>query len=161
MLLTHNEWVEAGLMNGALEYVRGFVWPEDGDPNSADASKQAPLCVIVEFDDVTLGADEIPKEDGVKSMQSRDFFPKMDLGKDASGKPRSSKFVPVFRHRVGSETDDKVYRNQFPLVLAWCLTHWKAQGMNLRRVKISLGERQLRPWVSDLFPSRAYHIHKT
>ena len=28
VLLTHNEWVEAGLMNGALGWVRGFVWPE-------------------------------------------------------------------------------------------------------------------------------------
>ena len=43
VLLTHNEWVEAGLMNGALGYVRGFVWPKGGDPNAIDPEKQAPL----------------------------------------------------------------------------------------------------------------------
>ena len=57
VLLTHNEWVEAGLMNGALGRVRGFVWPEGGDPNSKDEEKQAPLCVVVEFDDVDLGEE--------------------------------------------------------------------------------------------------------
>ena len=32
VILTSNEWVEAGLMNGALGYVRGFMWPEGGEP---------------------------------------------------------------------------------------------------------------------------------
>ena len=44
VLLTHNEWVEAGLMNGALGWVRGFVWPEGGDPRSAP-SRSRPLFV--------------------------------------------------------------------------------------------------------------------
>ena len=43
VLLTHNEWVEAGLMNGALGYVRGFVWPEGGNPNARGFDNQAEL----------------------------------------------------------------------------------------------------------------------
>ena len=34
VLLQRNEWVEAGLMNGAIGTVRGFVWPRGGDPNA-------------------------------------------------------------------------------------------------------------------------------
>ena len=33
-LLVQNLWVEAGLMNGALGIVRGFMWPEDADAQS-------------------------------------------------------------------------------------------------------------------------------
>ena len=32
VLLTQNLWVEAGLMNGAMGIHRGFMWPEDADP---------------------------------------------------------------------------------------------------------------------------------
>ena len=34
-----------------------------------------------------------------------------------------------------------VARKQFLLVTSWALTHWKAQGMTLRRARISLGKR--------------------
>ena len=57
VLLTTNEWVEAGLMNGALGWVRGFMWPQGGDPASADPKLRSPICVFVEFDDVNLGSD--------------------------------------------------------------------------------------------------------
>jgi len=30
VLLTQNQWVEAGLMNGALGVLRGYMWPEGG-----------------------------------------------------------------------------------------------------------------------------------
>ena len=54
VLLTQNLWVEAGLMNGALGIVRGYMWPEGGDPHSQDPEKRSPLCVFVEFDSVIL-----------------------------------------------------------------------------------------------------------
>ena len=109
-MLQRNEWVEAGLMNGAIGTVRGFVWPEGGDPTarlpdgSADLKKQA-LCVVVEFDDVNLGEEEARHEDGRPKLDAegravmvpRTFFPGMDLGLDAHGKPRASKCVPIFR----------------------------------------------------------------
>ena len=66
MLLTQNLWIEAGLMNGALGDVKGFMWPEDADPQSDKIEQRTPLCVFVEFDSVNLVAP-----DG----QRRSFFP--------------------------------------------------------------------------------------
>ena len=125
VLLTHNLWVEAGLMNGALGRVRGYVWPEGGDPRSSESSKRAPLCVVVEFDDIDLGKDA--------SGEPRNFFP--ELG------PAGRKLVPIFRDSVASGAGDGVVRHQFPLTLAWALTHQKAQGMTLRRARILLSKR--------------------
>ena len=34
-----------------------------------------------------------------------------------------------------------VVREQYPLTLAWALTHWKAQGMTLDRVRVHLSDR--------------------
>ena len=34
VLLTENLWPEAGLMNGAMGTLKGYMWPEGGDPNS-------------------------------------------------------------------------------------------------------------------------------
>ena len=34
-----------------------------------------------------------------------------------------------------------MYREQYPLTLAWALTHWKAQGMTLDRVRVHLSDR--------------------
>ena len=118
VLLTQNLWLEAGLMNGALGRVVGFVWPEGGDPNSADSALKSPLCVVVEFDDVELGNES--------------FFP---------GQPERRRWVPIFRRKAFSASEAAVYREQFPLTLAWALTHWKAQGMTLRRVRVRIGDR--------------------
>ena len=49
------ELTGAGLMNGAIGTVLGFVWPSGGDPHATSGDKQAPLCVLVEFDDIDLG----------------------------------------------------------------------------------------------------------
>ena len=42
------------LMNGAIGTLKGFMWPEGGDPNSSDSTKRSPLALIVEFDEVNL-----------------------------------------------------------------------------------------------------------
>ena len=57
VLLTQNLWVEAGLMNGALGVLRGYMWPQGGDPHSKDSELRSPICVFVEFDPVSLGVD--------------------------------------------------------------------------------------------------------
>ena len=44
VLLMQNLWVEAGLMNGAMGTVRGFVWPTGGGPECA-REKVAGSCV--------------------------------------------------------------------------------------------------------------------
>ena len=54
VLLTQTLWVEAALMNGALGVVRGYMWPEGGNPHSEKPELRSPLCVFVEFDSVNL-----------------------------------------------------------------------------------------------------------
>jgi len=139
VLLTHNLWVEAGLMNGALGYVAGYVWPEGGDPRSSDSTKRAPMCIVVEFDDIDLGCEQklengkpVFDSQGQPVMVRRNFFP--ELGKRGEG------MVPIFRESVRSEEGDGVVRHQFPLTLAWALTFHKAQGMTLRRARILLSK---------------------
>ena len=112
-------------MNGALGVLRGYMWPEGGDPNSNDPAKWAPLCVFVEFDSVSLGTDE--------SGRPRSFFP-CDPPSDVPGSRRN--WVPIFRQKVSSTVEDHLTRENFPLTLAWALTHWKAQGMTLERVRV-------------------------
>ena len=107
VLLTHNLWVEAGLMNGAMGTVRGFVWPKGGDPASIDSKLRVPHAVIVEFDNVDLGRD--------RTGQRRSFFP---------GDDSRAKWVPVQRQSGSANGMEHVTREQFPLILAWALTHW-------------------------------------
>ena len=123
VLLTQNLWVEAGLMNGAMGTVVGFCWPPNGDPRSAESHLRAPMCVFVVFDSVNLQDD---------AKRERSFFP---------GDPVRSQWVPIMRQQVSASMEDKVYRANFPLTLAWALTHWKAQGMTLDRVRVHLSQR--------------------
>ena len=46
VLLTDNTWIEAGLMNGALGMLKGYMWPEGGDPNSSDSTLRTPFVVL-------------------------------------------------------------------------------------------------------------------
>ena len=99
-------------MNGALGRVVGYMWPEGGDPHSEEPEKRSPICVFVEFDDVRLGADE--------SGVARSFFP---------GEPIRKNWIPIFRQCVSSTVEEHVARENYPLQLAWAMTHWKAQGL--------------------------------
>jgi len=129
VLLTRNLWVEAGLVNGAVGTVKGFMWPDGGDPGSADPKLASPHIVFVEFDNVNLT--------DAKGVE-RTFFPH-DPPKDVAGSRRN--WVPIFMDKASASTEKGVSRAQFPLMLAYALTHWKAQGMTLRRVRIRLGKR--------------------
>ena len=66
VLLTTNEWVEAGLVNGAAGTVKGFMFRLGFDPNAGDSRLCTPICVIVAFDDVKLpgGRTFFPRESG-------------------------------------------------------------------------------------------------
>ena len=120
VFLTTNEWVEAGLVNGAAGYVRGFMLPAGFDPNASSTKLCTPLAVIVEFDEVNL--------DG-PCGEKRCFF----------SEPGRERWVPIYHSApVSATTDSDITRAQFPLTLAWALTHWKAQGMTLRRARICM-----------------------
>jgi len=121
VILTKNLWVPVGLMNGALGHVRGFVWLPGGSPTADRPELRTPLYVVVEFDDVLLGAAD-----------QESFFP---------DQPDKRRWVPIQRHEVHATTLAGVTRKHFPLSLAYALTHWKAQGMNLKYVRVALGTR--------------------
>ena len=122
VLLTQNLCVEAGLMNGAMGIHPGFMWPEDADPQFDKIELRTPLCVFVKFDSVNFITP-----DG----QRRSFFP---------DDPEEQNWVPIFRQKVSSTIEENVIRGQYPLTLAWALTHWKAQGMTLDRVRVQLSD---------------------
>jgi hypothetical protein len=63
-------------------------------------------------------------------------------------------WVPVFPRTVADDVRRDVTRTQIPLVLAWAITPWKAQGMTLRRAVVSL-EKRLRSPACCLWRSAA------
>ena len=106
------------------------MWPEGADPHSDQPELRTPLCVFVEFDSVNFGVDE--------AGNPRSFFPD-DPPADVPGSRRN--WVPIFRQRVSSTVEENVWRENYPLTLAWALTHWKAQGMTLDRVRVHLSPK--------------------
>ena len=124
VLLTQNLWVDAGLVNGALGNVVGYMWPEGADPHHAERKDlRMPHIVFVKFDSVNLVG-----EDGRRLT----FFP---------DDPGRVDWVPIFAQKAMSTAEEELTRANFPLTLAWALTHWKAQGMTLDRVRVHLSAR--------------------
>jgi hypothetical protein len=63
-------------------------------------------------------------------------------------------WVPVFPRTIADDVRRDVTRTQIPLVLAWAITPWKAQGMTLRRAVVNLGKAAQRPGVLFVALSR-------
>ena len=76
------------------------LWRANGGPGAASKDLSVPECVIVEFDDVRMTD---------VAGQTRTYFP---------GEPEKAKWVPIFKQDVSSSMDERVRREQFPLVLA-------------------------------------------
>ena len=54
--------------------------------------------------------------------------------------------------------DRSIIRQQFPLTLAWAVTHWKAQGMTLKRARIRIGRNVAgQPGVAFVAITRVGH----
>ena len=95
------------------------IWPQGGNPVEERIELAVPLYVVVEFDEVVMG------EEGGRP---RTFFP---------GDPAKARWVPIPRAEVHSATPELMdARENFPLTLAWALTHWQCQGMNLPLTRV-------------------------
>ncbi len=83
----------------------------------------------------------------------------MTLGPGPDGKDRSLKCVPIFRQEFPALSDEDVIRKQFPLTLAWALTHWKAQGMTLARARVALSKKTAKqPGIGFVAVTRVRHV---
>ena len=69
--------------------------------------------------------------------------------------------MPIFRSKPqAAASDAELARAQFPLTLPWALTHWKAQGMTIERVRICMRERAAGvPGVGYVAVSRVSSAH--
>ena len=84
-----------------------------------------------------------------KDGQPLSFFP---------DDPARRKWVPIWRQKVPSNETQHLSREQFPLQLAWALTHWKAQGMTLQKVRVHLSERTAKvPGIGFVAVTRVKH----
>ena len=127
-------------MNGARGVVKGFMWREGGDPGSNNPQLRLPEVIFVDFEDIRM-------KDAAGNALS--FFP---------GDPVRRRWVPIFPHECGSSSEQGVKRKQYPLMLAWALTVYKAQGMNLRRVLVRLSAKTATsPGVAFVACTRVRH----
>ena len=131
VILTHNLSVEHGLMNGRQGVVRQIVYPCGAGPTDQDMSRRMPAAVVVEF----------PGYDGPA------FF----------ALPACREWVALVPRARESEHKAGIWRTQFPLVLGWAITPWKAQGMTLERVVVRLGRAGASPGVAFVALSRVRH----
>ena len=66
--------------------------------------------------------------------------------------------MPSFREDAASASDGRIVRQQFPLTLAWAVTHWKAQGMTLKRARVRIGRNVAgQPGVAFVAGTRVGH----
>ena len=114
LLMTANLHVESGLMNGTQCTLKEHIWGNGHWPNHPDADKRMPTCLLVEAPDY-IGPS---------------FFPEDETRR---------KWIPLFPI-TRTDTDTGISRTQFPVILGWAITPWKAQGMTLRRVKVKIGK---------------------
>ena len=71
--------------------------------------------------------------------------------------PERKTWIPIFPRTVADEDDKTITRTQFPLVLGWALTPWKAQGITLYKVIVKLGRAVAEPGVLFVALSRVRH----
>ena len=71
--------------------------------------------------------------------------------------PERRTWVPIQPRTSRSEDNKDVERTQFPLVLGWALTPWKAQGMTLDKAVVKLGSRAGEPGVAFIALRRVRH----
>ena len=118
-------------MNGSQCTLKHSLYAPGTHPNHHDPTQRLPACIILDF----------PKYTGPP------FFPE----------PERKTWVPIFPRTVYDADNRSISRTQFPLVLGWALTPWKAQGMTLDKVIVKLGAAVREPGVLFVALSRVRH----
>ena len=131
VILIHNLAVEYGLMNGTQGVVKQIIFETGHHPNHVNANMRMPHTIVVDF----------PKYAGPR------FY---DDHERATWEPNQ----PGERDADGSEG---ITRKQFPLILGWAMTPWKAQGMTLDRAVVRLTRAAASPGVALVALSRVRH----
>ena len=134
VLLTENMWVQAGLMNGTRGVIKAIVYRYGARPDHADPNNRVPIVLLVDCPDYV----------------GEPFF-------DQEKYPDRTHWVPIFPRGIAAETEEQVTRTQLPIVLAWALTPWKAQGMSLEKVVVKIGTAASKPGVAFVALTRARH----
>ena len=131
VILIHNLAVEYGLMNGTQGVVKQIIFEPGHHPRHANHRMRMPRTVVVDF----------PKYAGPRFYDD----------------PERATWVPIEARERDDESNGGVTRKQFPLVLGWAMTPWKAQGMTLDRAVVRLTKAAASPGVAFVALSRVRH----
>jgi hypothetical protein len=116
------------------------MFPASLGPNSTRLELRGPVCVLVDFADVDLGVGEC------------------DAARLFVDQPVRGNWFLIFREEAYSSSEERVRRKQFPLILAWAMTVWKAQRMILNRVGFRWGNLVLRFLAWRVRPRRGLSV---
>ena len=131
VILISNLAVEHGLMNGTQGTILRIIFREGYHPNHEEPEKRHPEVIVVDF----------PKYAGPR------FY----------DEPERATWVPLRTVTRNAEGNTGAMRTQFPLILGWATTPWKAQGMTLDRAIVRLTKAASAPGVG--FLSGYVHDH--
>ena len=131
VILIHNLAVEHGLMNGTQGIVQQVVFRTNHHPKHDRLDCRAPEAVVVDF----------PQYAGPS------FYAEAER----------ATWVPILRREVADGANHTVQRCQFPLILGWAMTPWKAQGMTLEKAIVRLTRAAASPGVAFVALSRVRH----
>ena len=118
-------------MNGTQGTVKRIVFNDENHPNHEDPNHRHPDVIVVDF----------PNYAGPRFYED----------------PERATWVPIRMVVRNAEDDSGVTREQFPLILGWAMTPWKAQGMTLERVIVRLTKAASAPGVVFVALSRVRH----
>ena len=109
ILLILNLAVDSGLMNGSQGTIIEIIFANGHHPNHDDPAKRMPSVIIIEF--------------------------KQYIGPLVFSDQSKAKWVPIRPVTRNATDDSHMSRRQCPLVLAFALTSWRAQGMTMIKEK--------------------------
>ena len=131
VILTHNLFPEQGLMNGTQGNVKRIIYDTSAGPSADEIVDRMPRHLVVDFPQY--------------------------VGPAFYDEPERRTWVPVEPREIAKEDNAGIVRRQFPLVLGWALTPWKAQGMTLEKAVVKIGRRAATPGVLFVALTRVRH----